>query len=89
MDLTNIFIIAMAIVAIVGAVVEVLKRTFNISSRYMPITSVVIGILVSMAFTPLTEYNLYIMSIAGAIAGLTTAGTFDLMKAMAKKDGGQ
>ncbi|MFY0520937.1 holin [Lysinibacillus sp. UGB7] len=86
MDLTNIFIIAMTIVAIVTAVSEVLKKTFNINARYMPITSVVVGILVSMTFTQLTEYNLYIMAVAGAVAGLTASGTFDLLKA-AKKEG--
>lgn len=88
MDLTNIFMIAMAMVAIVLAVVEVLKRTFNINTQFMPIASVVIGIFVGVICCPLSEYPLYIMLMAGFIAGLTASGTFDLLKA-AKKEGEQ
>ncbi|QDQ01173.1 hypothetical protein FOH38_12315 [Lysinibacillus fusiformis] len=86
MDLTNIFIIAMTIVAIVLAVSEVLKNTFKINTQYMPITSVVIGIFIGLVFWPLSEYPVYVMLMAGFIAGLTASGTFDLLKA-AKKDG--
>ncbi|QDQ03136.1 hypothetical protein FOH38_23330 [Lysinibacillus fusiformis] len=86
MDLTNIFIIAMTIVAIVLAVSEVLKNTFKINTQYMPITSVVIGIFIGLVFWPLSEYPVYVMLIAGFIAGLTASGTFDLLKA-AKKEG--
>ncbi|MDD1501615.1 holin [Lysinibacillus sp. CNPSo 3705] len=89
MDLTNIFIVAMAIAAIVLAVSEVLKKTFNIKARYMPITSLVIGILIGLVFTPLSEYNAYVMAVAGAISGLTASGTFDLAKSLTKKDGAQ
>jgi len=86
MDLTNIYMIAAIMVAIVLAVAEVLKRTFKINTQYMPITSVVIGIFVGIICWPLSEYPLYMMLMAGFIAGLTASGTFDLMKA-AKKEG--
>ena len=88
MDLTNIFMVAMVMVAIVLAVSEVIKKTFKINAQYMPITSVVIGIFIGFALTPLAEYPVYVMLIAGFIAGLTASGTFDLLKA-AKKDGEQ
>ncbi len=78
--------IAAIMVAIVLAVAEVLKRTFKINTQYMPITSVVIGIFVGIICWPLSEYPLYMMLMAGFIAGLTASGTFDLMKA-AKKEG--
>ncbi|MEY9976601.1 hypothetical protein [Lysinibacillus sp. RC79] len=86
MDLTNIFMIAMVMVAIVLAVAEVLKKTFNINTQYMPITSVVIGIFVGFVFWPLADYPMYVMVISGFIAGLTASGTFDVLKA-AKKEG--
>ncbi len=89
MDLTNIFMIATAIAAIVLSISEVLKKTFNINTRYMPITSLVIGILIGLVFTPLSEYNAYVMAVAGAISGLTASGTFDLAKSLIKKDGAQ
>ncbi|MCR6522008.1 hypothetical protein [Lysinibacillus capsici] len=88
MDLTNIFMIAMMMVAIVLAVAEVLKKTFNLNTQYMPITSVVIGIFIGLVLWPLAEFPLYVMLISGFIAGLTVSGTFDLLKA-AKKEGEQ
>lgn len=88
MDLTNIFMIAIGMVAIVLAVAEVLKKTFKLNTQYMPITSVVIGIFIGLVLWPLAEYPMYVMLMAGFIAGLTASGTFDLLKA-AKKEGEQ
>ncbi|MFJ7405773.1 MULTISPECIES: hypothetical protein [unclassified Lysinibacillus] len=87
MDLTNIFTLAAIMVAIVLAVSEVLKKSFKINTQYMPITSVVIGIFVGLVCWPLSEYPIYVMLIAGFVAGLTASGTFDLLKA-SKKVGG-
>ncbi len=87
MNLTNIFTLAAIMVAIVLAVAEVLKKTFKINTQYMPITSVVIGIFIGLVCWPLSEYPLYVMLIAGFVAGLTASGTFDLLKA-SKKVGG-
>lgn len=80
--------IAIGMVAIVLAVAEVLKKTFNLNTQYMPITSVVIGIFIGLVLWPLASYPLYVMVIAGFFAGLTASGTFDLLKA-AKKEGEQ
>lgn len=88
MDLTNIFTVAAIMVAIVLAVAEVLKKTFKLNTQYMPITSVVIGIFLGLVLWPLSEYPVYVMLMAGFIAGLTASGTFDLLKA-AKKEGEQ
>lgn len=88
MDLTNIFMIAIVMVAIVLAIAEVLKKTFKINSQYMPITSVVIGIFIGLVCWPLSEYPVYAMLMSGFVAGLTASGTFDLLKA-AKKEGQQ
>ncbi|QPQ34816.1 holin [Lysinibacillus sp. JNUCC-52] len=88
MDLTNIFMIAIIMVAIVLAVAEVLKKTFKINTQYMPITSVVIGIFIGLVCWPLSEYPPYAMLMSGFVAGLTASGTFDLLKA-AKKEGQQ
>lgn len=76
--------IAMVMVAIVLAVAEVFKNTFNINTQYMPITSVVIGIFVGLICWPLADYPVYIMLMSGFIAGLTASGTFDLLKASKK-----
>ena len=60
MDLTNMFMIAMVMVAIALAVSEVLKKTFKIYTQYMPITSVVIGIFIGLVCWPLSEFQLYV-----------------------------
>lgn len=88
MDLTNIFTLAAIMVAIIIAVAEVLKKTFNLDTQYMPITSVVIGIFIGLVLWPLSAYPVYVMLMSGFIAGLTASGTFDLLKA-AKKEGEQ
>jgi len=87
MDLTNIFTLAAIMVAIVLAVADVLKKTYKINTQYMPITSVVIGIFIGLICWPLSEYPVYVMLIAGFVAGLIASGTFDLLKA-SKKVGG-
>ncbi|MEK4494508.1 hypothetical protein [Ureibacillus sp. FSL W8-0352] len=69
MDLTVIFVIAVVLVSIISAVVEVCKKTFNIKTRYLPITSVVVGIFVAILVWPLTNYSLYLMIVAGIIGG--------------------
>ncbi|WP_404427324.1 phage holin family protein [Ureibacillus chungkukjangi] len=86
MDLSAIFIIAIALLAIITAVVEVFKKTLNISPRYLPITSIVVGIFIAILIWPLTEYSLYLMIVAGIVSGLASSGTFDLLKASNKKD---
>lgn len=85
MDLTTLLVIAASITILVTAFIEVVKRTTNISARYLPITSIVVGIFVAVIVTPFANYDYYTMIIAGAIAGLSACGLFDLTKA-AKED---
>lgn len=85
MDLTGLILVALTLVAIVTAVVEVVKKTFKIPARYLPITSIVIGILIALIVWPLSEFELYYMLIVGLIAGLAASGTFDALKAVGKK----
>lgn len=89
MNLTALILVAITLVTIVTAVVEVLKRTFNIKKRFLPITSIVVGILVALIMWPLSEFELYYMLVVGLIAGLAASGTFDALKAVGKKEGEQ
>lgn len=85
MDLTTLLIIAASITILVTAFIEVVKRTTNIAARYLPITSIVVGIFVAVIVTPFANYGYYTMIVAGAIAGLSACGLFDLTK-VAKED---
>ncbi|MER1958215.1 MAG: holin [Solibacillus sp.] len=87
MDLTGLILVALTLVAIVTAVVEVVKRTFTIKAQFLPITSIVVGIFIALIVWPLSEYELYYMLIVGLIAGLAASGTFDALKAVGKKEG--
>lgn len=80
MDLTTLFIIALAIVGLITALVQVLKTTLNLTKRYVPIVSIAVGILFGLLLQPLTEYNIYTMAVAGLIGGLAASGAFDLSK---------
>ena len=86
MDLPGLILVAITLVAIVTAVVEVFKKTFTIPTRFLPITSIVVGIFIALAFWPLSDFELYYMIIVGLIAGLSASGTFDALKAVNKKD---
>lgn len=85
MDLTTLFIIAASITILATAFIEVFKRTTNIPTRFLPITSIVVGIFVAIIVTPFADYDYYTMVVAGAIAGLSACGLFDLTK-VAKED---
>ena len=80
MDLTVLFIVAVAILGIINAVVQVVKTSFKLANQYVPIVSVAVGILIGIAVWPVTEYSLYTMALAGLIGGLAACGTFDLTK---------
>ena len=80
MDLTVLFVVALAILGIINAVVQAVKTSFKLANQYVPIVSVAVGILIGIAVWPLTEYSLYTMALAGMIGGLAACGTFDLTK---------
>lgn len=85
MDLTTLLVIAASITILVTAFIEVVKRTSNIPARFLPITSIVVGIFVAVIVTPFADYDYYTMIIAGAIAGMSACRLFDLTK-VAKGD---
>ena len=85
MDLSILFVIALAITGLITAIVQVLKTSFKIAKRLVPIVSVTVGILFGLLLQPITEFNLYTMALAGLIGGLAASGAFDLTK-MTKGD---
>lgn len=86
MDLSVLFIIAIAILGIINGVVQVLKKSFKIAARFIPIVSVTVGILIGLIIQPLTDYSLYTMALGGLIGGLAACGTFDLTKVTKKEE---
>ncbi len=74
--------IAAILVALVVAVVHVLKTAFNISNRYAPLLSIAVGLIIGFVtyFLPAIEFSLMQMVFAGFIAGLAACGAYDLSK---------
>lgn len=86
MDLSTLLLIASSIVAVITGVTEVLKRSFGISPRFVPIISIIVGIVVGIALQPVSEFDLYTMVLSGSLAGLASCGLFDLVVNTMKKD---
>jgi len=66
---------------LVFALVEVAKRTFNISDRFTAITALGLGVLLSIAFLGLSRET----ALMGLIASLTASGLWGQSKTMLGK----
>lgn len=65
-------------VALIGAIVQAVKKTGKIDSKLLPIVSIVIGAIVGLAVIAVTKQGTYANgAVAGVVAGLTTCGVFD------------
>jgi len=61
---------------VVIALVAVLRKSFNISDRWVPLTSLVIGVAAGLGLVGVT----FLGGIAGAIIGLSASGLYDVGK---------
>lgn len=75
----EILILATSIALLVGAFVEVVKRTALINDRFLPIVALCVGIIVGAAAVFL-DAELITRMWAGAIAGLMSVGLFETGK---------
>lgn len=81
--ITQLLVVALAIVPFVNAVVGLIKKSFiNLKSNFYPIISVVVGIVLGalFAFLPDVHYSLSQMIIAGVIAGMASCGVYEISK---------
>lgn len=63
---------------VVTAVVELIKKTFNIRKNIVPSVSFFLGILIGILAYPIGDLDLASRAWAGAIAGLAGTGLFEL-----------
>lgn len=82
--LDNIVVLSVVMAGIVGALIEVVKATFNIDNRYLPILSALTGLIVGLLLAYL--YNLPVPdhALAGMLAGLSASGFYDNVKMATK-----
>lgn len=69
-------------IALVTGLVEVIKRAFNLKTRYAPLVSVLFGLLVSFLFV---QANISDTIIAGIVIGLSACGLYSGTKTSLKK----
>lgn len=76
----DIIFFATLIVPVVMALVEVVKRTVNMDNKYATLVSLIVGLLVGLAGSIFTDLDLVSRLWAGALAGLSSSGLYDLIK---------
>ncbi|UOQ43345.1 holin [Halobacillus salinarum] len=81
----DVILFATVLAPIITALVEVGKRTITFPKNYVPLFSLVIGLVVGAAATPFTDFGLILRLWAGGLAGLSATGLFEL--ALNKREG--
>ncbi|PAF34047.1 holin [Terribacillus saccharophilus] len=65
---------------VVIALVQLIKKTVTVSKRYLPLISLLTGLLVGFLAWPFTELDVVLRLWAGGFAGLAASGLYSLGK---------
>lgn len=76
----EVLLFATVLLPIVTALIELLKKTFPIKKNYIPLISLVVGIVIGAVAYPFTDLELVLRLWAGGFAGLAGTGLFELVK---------
>lgn len=80
---------ALALATGTAVVLEIIKRVFEVNTKYFPLIAVVAGIVTALVtyFVPEIKMDLSIpaLIIAGAISGASASGMYDLVAKNPKK----
>lgn len=74
----DVLILATIIAPIVLALVELIKRTVTIKKNLIPLTAFAVGIFIGFVAYPFTDLDLVSRIWAGAFAGLSATGIFEI-----------
>lgn len=78
--LNQVLIFGSILVPIISALVELLKKTINLPKNYVPLLSLVLGLLIGALAYPFTDFEITLRLWAGGLAGLSATGLFELFK---------
>lgn len=84
--LNEVLLFASALSVFVLSLVQLVKTTFNVPRNIIPAIGLLIGMLVGAAAYPFTGMELALRLWAGALAGLSATGLFEL--AFNRREGG-
>lgn len=73
-------VLATFLLPIILAVVEVIKRSFNMNVNFVPLVAIALGLILGFVAEPFTDLDLVMRLWAGFFAGLSATGTFELVK---------
>ncbi|MDQ0195815.1 holin [Paenibacillus wynnii] len=76
--LNHVLSFASVLSVFVLALVQLVKKSISIPRNAVPITGLVIGLIVGAASGPFTHLDIILRLWAGAIAGLSATGLFEL-----------
>ena len=79
-NMEQVMIFATVIAPITLAVVEMLKKTINIKVNLLPFISLIVGLVIGFAAEPFTDLDLVLRLWAGAFAGLSGTGLYEVFK---------
>ncbi|PAD20768.1 holin [Terribacillus saccharophilus] len=65
---------------VVIALVQLVKKTVTVNKRYLPLISLLTGLLVGFLAWPFTELDVVLRLWAGGFAGLAASGLYSLGK---------
>jgi hypothetical protein len=78
--INNAVLVAVILAPITTGIIEVVKQTLNINNRYLPILSLLVGILVAVAIALGTGQDVVQFVLVGIVGGLSASGLYDQAK---------
>lgn len=74
----DVLIFGTILVPIITALIQVVKSTINLPKTLVPLLSVVVGLAIGFIAYPFTDLAVDFRLWAGALAGLSSVGLFEL-----------
>ena len=78
--MTDIMLLATILAPIIIGLVEVVKRMIEPPAKFVPLVALLVGLVVGIGATPFTDLDIIYRLWAGAFAGLSATGLFELVK---------
>ncbi len=75
----SVIIFAFVLSVIILAVVQLVKKTFPVPNNFVPLVGLIVGLLIGWEAQPFADLNLTSRLWAGALAGLSATGLFELV----------
>ena len=75
--MNNAVLVAIILAPITTGIIEVVKQTLNVDTRYLPILSLLVGVLVAVAIAFGTGQDVVQFVLVGIVGGLGASGLYD------------